>query len=84
MKKTFYTVKYAVLGSSYTHTDWFDSKEEANSFYKGKDHCDKPVRHTYSNEESIIGAEIRANRDAYYRQKAARRLAAYNAGCFEE
>ena len=58
MKKTFYSVTYAVWGSSFAHEAWFDSKAAADDF-AAHDFRDDPVAHTYRKADSIRAAEDR-------------------------
>lgn len=51
MKKTFWSVDYAVIGNGQS-TAWFGNKEDAVKF-ASKDYRDNPVRHTVSNPETI-------------------------------
>ena len=52
MKKTFWSVKYAVWGADGTMEAWFDDKAEAVEFANA-DYRDKPVRHTVSKQGTI-------------------------------
>lgn len=54
--RTFYTVAYNGLGFDSPRIRWFDNRDEANEFSK-KDYADKPIRHTYTNEQRIEEAE---------------------------
>ena len=56
MNKTFYTVKYWIIGALSPTQCWFDSKEEAEEFSL-RDFADAPVRHTFRKAESIAEAE---------------------------
>lgn len=56
MAKTFYSVKFAVWGSSFCSTKWFDDRAEAYAF-ADQDYHDKPVAHTYRNATSIAQIE---------------------------
>lgn len=56
MKKTFYSVEFAVWGADSTSTMWFDNLEEAKKF-ANHNYRDNPVRHTYSNPEKIAEIE---------------------------
>ena len=58
MKKTFYSITYAVWGSSFCREAWFDSKADAETF-AAHDYRDAPVAHTYSKADSIRAAEDR-------------------------
>ena len=58
MKKTFYSVKYAIWGADHTSTAWFDNKTDADRF-ANHDYRDNPIAHTYSRPESITAAEKR-------------------------
>lgn len=58
MKKTFYSVTYAVWGSSFRREAWFDSKAAADAF-AAHDYRDDPVAHTYSKADSVRAAEDR-------------------------
>ena len=56
MKKTFYSVTYAVWGSSFCRTAWFDSKAAADDF-AAHDFRYAPVAHIYRKADSIRAAE---------------------------
>lgn len=56
MKKTFYSVKFAVIGGDRPSTMWFDNLEEAKKF-AAHDYRDNPVTHTYSNPKKIADIE---------------------------
>ncbi len=56
MTKTFWSVKYSVLGAYFTQTAWFDSKAAADEF-AAHDYRDDPVRHTFRSASSIREAE---------------------------
>lgn len=58
MKKTFYSVTYAVWGSSFCREAWFDNKSAAESF-AAHDYRDAPVAHTYRKADNIRAAEDR-------------------------
>lgn len=58
MKKTFYSVTYAVWGSSFCRTAWFGTKAAADAF-AAHDFRDDPVAYTYSKADSICAAEDR-------------------------
>lgn len=58
MTKTFYSVTFAVWGSDFCHTAWFDSKAAADDF-AAHDFRDDPVAHTYRKADSIRAAEDR-------------------------
>ena len=58
MTKTFYSVTYAVWGSDFCRTAWFDSKAAADDF-AAHDYRDDPVAHTYRKADSIRAAEDR-------------------------
>lgn len=58
VKKTFYSVTYAVWGSDFRREAWFDSKDAADAF-SAHDYRDDPVAHTYSKADSIRAAEDR-------------------------
>lgn len=58
MKKTFYSVTYAVWGSSFCRESWFGSKAAADDF-AAHDYRDDPVAHTYSKTDSIRAADDR-------------------------
>ena len=55
MTKTFWSVKYYVMGSGLS-IKWFDSKEKAYEF-ADRDYADAPIRHTFKNPERIKEAE---------------------------
>ena len=57
MKKTFYSVKYAVMGKGQS-VAWFDDKNKAYEF-ANHDYRDNPVRHTVSNPDKIKACEER-------------------------
>lgn len=58
MNKTFYSVTYAVWGSSFRREAWFDSKAAADAF-AAHDFRDAPVSHAYRKADSIRAAEER-------------------------
>lgn len=58
MAKTFYSVTYAVWGSSFCREAWFDNKDAAADF-AAHDFRDAPVAHTYRKADSIRTAEER-------------------------
>ena len=58
MSKTFYSVTYAVWGSSFCREAWFDSKDAADDF-AAYDFRDAPVAHSYRKADSIHAAEER-------------------------
>ena len=58
MKKTFYSVTYAVWGSDFRREAWFDNKAAADDF-AAHDFRDAPVAHTYRKANSIRAAEDR-------------------------
>lgn len=58
MKKTFYSVTYAVWGSDFRRAAWFDNKAAADDF-AAHDFRDAPVAHTYRKADSIRAAEDR-------------------------
>lgn len=58
MKKAFYSVTYAVWGSSFRREAWFDNKAAADAF-AAHDFRDAPVAHTYRKADSIRAAEDR-------------------------
>ena len=58
MKKTFYSVTYAVWGSDFCREAWFDSKAAADAF-AAHDFRDDPVAHHYRKAGSIRTAEER-------------------------
>lgn len=58
MKKTFYSVTYAVWGSDFCREAWFDSKTAADDF-AAYDFRDTPVAHTYRKADSVRAAEDR-------------------------
>lgn len=58
MKKTFYSVTYAVWESDFCREAWFDNKSAAEDF-AAHDFRDAPVAHTYSKADSIRAAEER-------------------------
>lgn len=57
MAKTFYSVTYAVWGSSFCREAWFDNK--AADDFAAHDFRDAPVAHTYRKADSIRTAEER-------------------------
>ena len=58
MAKTFYSMTFAVWGSDFFWTAWFDSKTAADAF-AAHDFRDAPVAHTYRKADSIRAAEDR-------------------------
>lgn len=58
MAKTFYSVTFAVWGSDFCRSAWFDSKAAADDFAP-HDFRDAPVAHTYRKAGSIRAAENR-------------------------
>lgn len=56
MKKTFYSVNYAVWGADNLRTIWFDDLTDAKRF-ANHDYRDGVVTHTYSNPGKIADAE---------------------------
>lgn len=51
MKKTFWSVEYAVMGGGKS-IKWFENKDDAVKFASA-DYRDNPVRHTVSKPETI-------------------------------
>lgn len=64
MKKTFYTVRYAIWGASYTSTAWFDNLADAKKF-AADDYCDTIAVRTFTNPEKIKEAEREVDLTAY-------------------
>lgn len=58
MAKTFYSVTFAVWGSDFCRTAWFDDRAAADAF-ASQDYRDDPVIHTYRKSDSIRAAEAR-------------------------
>lgn len=58
MAKTFYSVTFAVWGSDFCRSAWFDDKAAADDF-AAHDFRDAPAAHTYSKAGSIRAAENR-------------------------
>lgn len=56
MRKTFYSVEFAVWGADRTSTMWFDNLAAAKEF-AAHDYRDNPVAHTYSRPEKIAEIE---------------------------
>lgn len=58
MRKTFYSVVYAVWGSGFCRQAWFDDYAKAKAFAE-EDYTDDVVQHTYTKVKSIKLAEER-------------------------
>lgn len=56
MKKTFWSVTYAIYGAYHTSTMWFKTKEEAEAFAKGN-HTDLPIRRIFNDPLKIAAIE---------------------------
>lgn len=65
MKKTFWSVTYAMWGADGTMEAWFDNKVEAVEFADA-DYRDEPVRHTVSKPETIRHYDELVARTRYY------------------
>ena len=72
MRKTFYSVVYAVWGSDFRRHAWFDDYAKAKAFaeedytdnakakaFAEEDYTDNVVQHSYTNKDSIKKAKER-------------------------
>lgn len=58
MRKTFYSVVYAVWGSDFRRHAWFDDYAKAKAFAE-EDYTDNVVQHSYTKKDSIKKAKER-------------------------
>ena len=58
MKKTFYSVTYAVWGSGFCREAWYASKAAADAT-ADHDYRNDPVAHAYSKADSMIAWPLR-------------------------
>lgn len=58
MRKTFYSVVYAVWGSDFRRYAWFDDYAKAKAFAE-EDYTDNVVQHSYTKKDSIKKAKER-------------------------